>query len=272
MLSVRTNISSLVGMRMYAQQTEAVNRSLHRLSTGKRINRAADDPSGLIAADNMAARSKAINTQIKGLERASYQSAASEGAYSVISDMLVDLDSLVVQAANTGASSKEEREALQIEADSIIEGIDHILSTSTFNGEKLFAGRTADSYGSVTGALTEGGPSAQFDLSDLKTGGSLNLVDGHVGLAQELTKASSGSVVEIRAGIGNLQKNYYDREISALQRELETLAETESIIRDTDYAKEVTELVRAQILQQVALKTILIARDQNRDAVFALLA
>lgn len=272
MVSAMTNIGALVGLRMYAQQTEAVNRSMHRLATGKRINRAADDPAGLIAADNMAARSAAIRKQIQGLELAQAKSAATEGGYSVISDLLVDLETLVVAAANKGATTKEEREAMQIEADAILEAIDFTLQTSRFNGQQLFTGQSLSSLGSVSGTLEEGGPTQEFHLDDLKTGGALNLVDGRIDLAQELTKSLGGSVAETRAGIGTLQTNYYDREIDALLRELEVLSETESIIRDTDFAKEVTELVRAQILQEAALKTILIARDNHRQATLGLLA
>lgn len=271
MLTARFNSGSLVGMRMYAQQTEAVNRSLHRLATGKRINRAADDPSGLIAAENLAARSGAIRTQIRSLERSQLHAAAKEGALSVISDMLVELEALTVTAANTGATSTEERDALQLEADGIIEGIDHILSTSRFNGELLFEGQNATSLGGVTGSLVSGGPTEQFDLSDLKTGESLNLVDGNHSLAQSLAEAVAGATAESRSALGALQKNYYDREISVLNRELESLADAESIIRDTDFAREVTELVRSQILQEAALRTILIAGNQHRTATLSLL-
>jgi flagellin len=267
MISATSNLSALVGLRMYAQQTDAVNKSMQRLATGKRINRAADDPSGLIAADNMAARTGAIRKQVQGLEFGQQRIAATEGGYSVISDMLVELDALVVQAANTGATSREERGALQLEADAIVEGIGHILSTSRFNGELLFDGRTVDSAGSITGTLNE-----VFDLGDLKSGGALNLVDGDLSAAQELTKATASNVSETRAGLGSLQKNYYDSEINSLYRELGALSETESLIRDTDYAREVTELVRAQILQEAALRTILIARDQSRSAALALLS
>jgi flagellin len=154
-ISAQTNLAGLVGLRQYELQTQAVNRSMERSATGKRINRAKDDPAGLIAADSFAARSGAIRKQVQRLEFDSHRLAAQEGAYSVINDLLIDLGTLVVNAANTGALSDEEHAGLQVETDSIVEGIDHILQTTTFNGQKVFEGMT----------------SANFGLDDFKEGG-----------------------------------------------------------------------------------------------------
>lgn len=272
MASIVTNLSGLIAQRHYVEQTQAVNRSIHRLATGKRINRAADDPSGLIAADEFARRGLAIRKQIEGLERAEKKAAASEGTYSAIGDLLIELDALTIQAANTGASSKEEREALQIEADGIIEAIEFVVSTSTFNGASLFEGVSLSSLGSINGSVSPDAEAQTFTLNDLKTGGALNLVDGNTSLAQELVRSTLGGNSDHRANLGNLQKNFYDREIDALYKELESVAGAESIIRDTDYAKEVSELVRAQVLQEAALKVILISRDQARNTALSLLS
>jgi flagellin-like hook-associated protein FlgL len=78
-------------------------------------------------------------------------------------------------------------------------------------------------------------------------------------------------VLGSRAGIGTLQKDYYERELILLHNELEGLASAESVIRDTNYASEVSELVRAQILQEAALKAILLSRDSVAAGVLALI-
>lgn len=255
MISATTNLAELVGMRQYEQQTQAVNRSIERLATGKRINRAKDDPAGLIAADGMAARAAAVSKQIKHLEVDQHRLAAKEGAYSVIGDLLLDLSALTVHAANTGALSPEERDAIQIEADSIVEGIDFIFQTTTFNGQKVFEGMT----------------SASFGLDEFKAGGALNLVDGDLEASQARAESLGTSVSESRAGLGALQKDFYEHELNLLHREFEGLASAESLIRDTDYAREVSELVRSQILQEAALQAILISRDSARSSALSLL-
>lgn len=267
MISARTNVPEFKGIRAINVATRDLNTSLERLATGKRINRASDDPSGLIAADGFAARGAEIRSEIKRLERAIYIGNAREGAQSAVGDLLIELEGLVVQAANTGATSREEREALQIEVDGILRGVEFVISNSQFNGIKLFEGQTLGSLG----GLNAEGDERDYTLADLGTGGRLNLIDGDLEKAQQLLGRSRDGNNFERADLGARIKNDFEARIDGLYVELENLLSAESVIRDTDYAVEVSNLVRAQVLREAATQSTLIARAQQAQATLALL-
>jgi flagellin len=281
-LSGLSNLAGLSVVRHYNDATRSLNRSFERLSTGQRINRASDDPAGLIASQNLGAQSIAIRKEIDRLERESIVAGAKEGALSVVSDLLVDLDSLVVQAANKGALSTEERESLQGQADAVIDAIRFTYDTAAFNGSKIFSDEKADDVGVVwappkvnaDGTTPEPVPGQgleKLNLSALKSGGRLNLIDGDLGLAQELTRGAVKSNATARGGLGALQKTFYQPQINQLSRELEGVDDARSKIKDTDFAKEAGELVRSQVLQAAALKVIEVFRQTQAQTVLGLL-
>lgn len=261
----------MVGLRIYSQQTGALNQSLHRLATGKRINRGADDPAGLIAAENLAARSASIRAEVWSLERNSSRLSVREAAYSTISDMLEQLETLIVAAANRGGVSREELEARQVEADGIVQGIDFVLRTTSFNGQRLFAGQSAANMGAAFVPDDYEVPAQTVNLTMIASGGTLNLITGDAEGAQELVREAARNIAKIRAGIGALQRNYYDRYANSLRLELEAVSHSESIIRDADYAREVSELTRARVLQQAALGSLLAARQSAAAATLSLI-
>lgn len=285
-LSGLSNLAGLSVVRHYNDATRSLHKSFERLATGKRINRASDDPAGLIASENLGSQSIAVRKEIDRLQRESIVAGAKEGALSVVSDLLIDLDSLVVQAANKGATTAEEREALQSQADAVVEAIQFTYDTAQFNGSRLFEGQSTGDIASVyappplnpDGTTPEhpatpeaGQPLERLGLSALKSGGRLNLIDGDLGLAQELTRGAVKSNASTRAGIGAMQKNFYDSQINQLSRELEGLEDARSKIRDTDFAKEAGELVRSQVLQAAALKVIEVFQKTAAKTVMGLL-
>ena len=103
-----------------------MNRTMERLVTGKRINRTSDDPSGAIAVSAFKQDQRKLTADIAGKEREMKRLGAYEGAGSVVSEMLTDLQAMVTGAANAGGLSKEEREAMAMEAGSIIKTIDYL--------------------------------------------------------------------------------------------------------------------------------------------------
>lgn len=305
MPAVTASLNDLVARHALARADKVVHASLERLATGKRINRASDDPAGLIAADALAARRKALEKQIKEAEFASFALGAQEGGLSVIQDLLIELNGLVVAAANTGASAHEERDAYQLQADSILQAIEFVRNTTTFNGRRVLADGAAYSYGgsyNVTGALNTQGlgavvnPNApdpeapgapergalgeegdggaaptHYTLADLSAGGALNLVSGDLELAQQVAKGALESVARLRGAIGTEQKYILGVATAANRIELENTAEAESIIRDTDFAREVSAFLRGRVLRDAGLKVIDIARKQHADSVLTLL-
>lgn len=140
MSRINTNISSLIAQHNLHKVNADLDLRLTRLSTGLRINRGADDPAGLIVSERLRAELAGIGQGIDNAERASGVIATGEGALAEVSDLLNSIKALVVEAANTGAISDEERRANQLQIDSAIESITRISNTVSFAGLKLLDG------------------------------------------------------------------------------------------------------------------------------------
>jgi len=137
---INQNIPSLVAQRVLNGQNKSLAGSLQRLSTGLRINRGADDPAGLIASENLRAEKTAINSAISNSQRADQVVNVAEGGLQEISNMLVELQGIVGATANEAGVSQEERDANQLQVDSILQTIDRIANATSFQGTKLLNG------------------------------------------------------------------------------------------------------------------------------------
>ncbi len=140
MSRINTNVNSLISQRVLSQQNLGLNKSLERLSTGMRINRGADDPAGLIASERLRSEKAAINAAIGNAERADQVVNIAEGGLQEINSLLLEVQSLVGQSANDAGLSREEREANQLQIDSILQTIDRISQATSFEGIKLLNG------------------------------------------------------------------------------------------------------------------------------------
>jgi flagellin len=140
MARINTNVASLTAQRGLGNSQKTLNDTLQRLSSGLRINRGADDPAGLIASENLRSEISGINQAIDNSQRASNVISTAEGALSEVASLLLNVKSLVVQAANTGALSPDEIAANQLQVDSAVQSITRISNTTTFAGLHLLNG------------------------------------------------------------------------------------------------------------------------------------
>ncbi|QOJ01786.1 MAG: flagellin [Phycisphaeraceae bacterium] len=140
MSKINTNIPSLVAQSNLVKSGKELSLRFERLSTGLRINRGADDPAGLIISERLRSDIQGVESGIKNSERASSVISTTEAALSEVSDLLNSIKSLIVEAANTGANSAEERAANQLQIDSAIESITRISNTASFAGQKILNG------------------------------------------------------------------------------------------------------------------------------------
>lgn len=140
MTRINTNVQSLLAQRVLGANNTALNQSLERLSTGLRINRGADDPAGLIASQNLRAETAGISSAINNAERADQVVNIAEGGLNEVSSLLTELQSLVTSSANDAGLSREEKEANQLQIDSILQTIDRLASSTSFQGNKLLNG------------------------------------------------------------------------------------------------------------------------------------
>lgn len=251
-----------------------LNRAMERLATGRKINRASDDPSGSITSDTLGSDIKAVEKRIEGSTRELGYLAAKDGAHSALSDLLTDLQGLVVSAANRGAMSEGEQDALQGQAESIVSTINHLADTQEFNGQKVLDETHAHQLGKTTVSRknADGSESdVSVSLADLANGGLLNLKTGDLSKAQEAIESAIGEVATNRGAIGARSRDV-ESKIRTSQAELENLSAARSQILDADYATEVSNLVRAQTLQQASLYMMQMLMESGRQQVIGLIS
>jgi flagellin len=140
MARINTNVSSVIAQTNLARNQSELNVRLERLSTGLRINRGADDPAGLIISERIRSDIQGVDQGIKNSDRASSVISTTEASLAEINELLNSVRSLIVESANTGAVSKEERDANQAQIDSAIDSITRISNTATFGGLRLLDG------------------------------------------------------------------------------------------------------------------------------------
>jgi flagellin len=155
MSRINQNIPSLIAQRVLGGQNKGLANSLQRLSTGLRINRGADDPAGLIASENLRAEKTAINSAISNSQRAEQVVNVAEGGLQEVSNMLVELQGLVGATANEAGVSQEERDANQLQIDSILQTIDRIANATSFQGTKLLNGNFDYTVSGQSTSLTD---------------------------------------------------------------------------------------------------------------------
>jgi flagellin len=140
MARINTNVASLRAQQGLASSQQTLNNTLLRLSTGLRINSGADDPAGLIASESLRSEIAGINQAISNSQTANNVIATAEGALNEVASLLLNVKSLVVQAANAGAESPAEISANQLEVDSAVQSITRISDTTSFAGLQLLNG------------------------------------------------------------------------------------------------------------------------------------
>jgi flagellin len=174
MARINSNVASLIARSNLNRANADLDVRLQRLATGVRINRGADDPAGLIISQRLGSEISGIEQAVRNSERASSVIATAEGSLSEVAELLNSIKGLVVEAANTGALSDEERQANQLQINSAIETITRISNSASFGGLKLLNGEldyvlsglrtTAVSKAQILGAAFNGASSIQVDI------------------------------------------------------------------------------------------------------------
>ena len=188
---INTNVSSLIAQRSLSQNNASLNTSLQRLSTGLKINTGADDPAGLIASQALKAEQTGITTAIDNANRANNIIGTAEGGLNEVSNLLNQLEGLVNQSANTGAMSSDQINANQLQVDSILNTINRISNSTSFQGKNLLDGSLAYTLSS---AGTSGFATIQVNAANLPGNKTESVV------VQVLNSATLGKVSYAGAG------------------------------------------------------------------------
>ncbi|USN99312.1 MAG: flagellin [Phycisphaeraceae bacterium] len=270
-----TGISTIGLVHAFGRAQSLLATSAQRLATGQRINAGRDDPAGLIASENLESQLAALEAESRASERNDAVARTADAALGEVGDMLTEGQSLAVAAANTGAMSDAERDALQLQMDSVNQSVDRTLRSASFGGVPLFNGDVSIPAGgdslhldtmtlSSLGRTDFGGTT--YDQSDTSNGEALAVNGDRPADTQTVLGASIEQIATLRGQIGAFQKNAIQARRAGIQSEIENVSAANSIIRDTDYAAETANFARQRTLAASTGAVLAIANQNPQNA------
>ncbi len=271
-LAVNTNVSALNAQRQLLSSGGALDTSFKRLSSGFRINSAADDAAGLQISNRLSSQINGLNQAISNANDGISLAQTAEGAMEEITNSLQRIRTLAVQSQN-GINSSGDRVALQKEVSALKTEINRIKDTTQFGGVNLLDGKFSANF------LVGANAGQNINVAMSRSGGYGTSGLGIKGVSVKTVGGASAAIASIdsaikaidstRADLGAIQ-NRFQSTIRNLSNIVENVSSARSRIRDTDFAKETAELTRAQILQQ-ASTTILSQANTRPQTALSLL-
>jgi flagellin len=282
-LVINTNVSSLTAQRYLGNNTRDLQKTMEKLSSGYRINKAGDDAAGLQLSEKLRAQIRGSNKALDNTQDGLNVLNIADGSLQTITDSLQRIRELTVQAGNDTYNGQQ-RSAMQVEITQLLTDIDRIANSASFNGVNLLAStgtpanfilqvganNTANDVINVASAL---GTSTAVALGITSWNGSSMSTGIPTGTAARafLTQLDS-ALTAVNTKRGNLGAfvNRLEGTINNLSIGVENLSSSESRIRNVDVAMESSNLSRNQILQQ-ASNTILAQANQAPQLALSLL-
>ena len=262
-LQINTNVAAMNAYRNLSSTQGSMATSLERLSSGLRINRAADDAAGLAISEKLRSQTNGLNQATSNAQDAISLVQTAEGALNETHSILQRMRTLAVQSAND-TNTDQDRAQIQKEVTALNSELDRIAKATQFNGQNLLDGsggaandgkftfqvganNDVNQTVSVTFAKADSATLA-VDAADVST---------QAGATAALTSIDTAieTVSGQRADLGAVQ-NRLQHTINSLSVASENAAAAESRIRDTDMAKEMTSFTRSQILQQAGVSML----------------
>ena len=267
---VQHNMQAINTNRMLGQNVKAVAKSTEKLSSGYRVNRAADDAAGLSISEKMRNQIRGINQAVNNSEDGVSLIQTAEGNMNEIHSILQRMGELATKAAND-VNATEDRNAIKAEMTELINEIDAISSKAAFNGTKLLNGDYTGKFLQVGANYGENMKISIQQMNAEKLGVKDITVDTHANASTAMSLISKAiiKVSDARSLLGAKQ-NRLDYTINNLENYSENLTSAESTIRDTDMASEMTTYTKTNILQQAA-QSMLAQANQSTQGVLSLL-
>ncbi len=268
---VNTNVAALIAQRNLSTNTSCLSKSIERLSSGYRINKAADDAAGLSISENLRGTIRGNKQAINNIQDGINMLQIAEGGLSVINENVQRIRELCIQAANDTNGSVE-RKAIICEVDARLQDINRIAKSTKFNNIKLLNNTASDpaiilqigaSSETSTNTITIGnGVLTQATVTSIGINLAANIVDGSVfwdsaAIRTYLDNLDSAlsTVTTRRSNIGAYQ-NRMESALSNLEIATENVQAADSRIRDLDIAKETSNMTKFQILQQASASVL----------------
>ena len=271
---INHNMMSQFANRQLGINSATLQKSIEKLSSGEKINRAGDDASNLAVSEKMRSQIRGLNQASKNISNGVSFVQTTEGYLNETTEILQRIRELAVQSSN-GIYSEDDRAMIQVEVSQLVSEIDRIASTAQFNGMNMLTGRfTEEGISFHIGANMDQRVSINIgDMSSSALGlkntqgeeGSISIADVDsanmaIGTIDEALKAVSKQ----RADLGAYQ-NRFEIAQKGIDNAAENLQSSESKIRDTDMASEMVEFTKNQVLTSAATAMLVQANTSSQN-------
>ncbi len=270
-LRIATNITALNAQRQMAITRANLDKTLERLASGSRINHAGDDAAGLAISENLRAQIRGVRQAKRNAQDGVSLIQVSEGGLNEISNMLVRLRELSIQAASDTIGDNE-RQFADREFQSLKQEIDRIANVTQFNGIPLLNGKAGIfeiqvgvHNNPILDRIVYDGERSDASIDALKLGGESIATKQGAQLSLAVIDDALNRVNSIRSDLGAMQ-NRLQSTINNLAINGENLSAANSRIRDTDMAEEVSNLTKDNILMQAGIAVLGQANNTNSTA------
>lgn len=271
------NSTSLYASALHSMKssTNSIEKSAQKLSSGLRINSAADDASGLAISDKMGAHIVSLKQAKDNAQDAISFLQTADGALKQSTDIIQRMRELVVKAQNTGTLSEQENSAISRELSSLKEELDRISSTTTFNTKHILDGTFENEPATFQiGATTNSADTISVHISDMSSKGLAK--DGQTELSIDISNSEAmqqtlegldfalEKINKQRTNLGATE-NRLDYTIRNLETTATNLEASKSRIKDVDIAAEMVNFTKQKMINQVAISMLSQANSQSRN-------
>jgi flagellin len=278
-LSLANNVVSLTAQNNLARSGGALNASLERLASGLKVDRGADGPAALVISEQMRAQIGGLQAALDNTNKAVSLVQTGEGALNEINSLLGKVRGLALDSANAGIDDSDALSANASEIQNALSTIDSVAKSTQFGGKSLLDGSFDQTFQvganagqqaslSINAATTNALGLASFTSTGEANGAASALPD-----PEKLIKAVDSAISQItsmRGSLGAFQANTLESNVNNLRTALEKRTAAESTSRDTDFAQEIANVTRSQVMLQ-ARQSVLGDADKVSHSVLSLL-
>jgi flagellin len=268
-LYVNSNVSALSAYNNLSKTSSSLNDSLTKLSSGYRINKAADDAAGLSISENLKSQIGGLTVATRNAQDGINVVQTADGALSETTSILQRMRDLAVQASNGGSQDSNAQSAANTEVGDLKTEIDRIAKTTQFGSQALLGG----SYSGTFQVGVGGNYATSFDQITVAISGMDSSTLGISGVSLSTTAGALSAIATIdaalstvnstRANLGAIE-NRFQHTVNNLNTSVQNLTASKAQITDTDMAQEMTNYSKANILQQAGTAMLAHANSSNQ--------
>ena len=266
---INTNYGSVLARKNLAEVQRQMDKSVERLSSGRRINNASDDAAGSAIAGRMESQIRGLTMGIRHAKDGQSLVGTAEGAMQEVNKMLQRMRELAVQASS-GVANNTDKDYLNLEMKQLVSQVEAISVNTKFNDQTLLRGGTFTFYTDIDVA----GTAITTQAANMAVA-TLNVASGTVSIGGARTQAALSNVVSAldgalatvdsrRAALGAVS-NRFDHIVDNLQNVIMNTVQSQSRIVDADFSIETTNLTRNTVLQQAATSMLAQANAQKNS-------